>query len=142
MDKPRFVLLIEKGIVIPEDIKIFLKDYMLNFPADEYRIVETNSVRVLDYIETSGCSANMKTSGCAARVRLIDDLGTAVCHYFGLKEGCDLFVLSKGPFLRPCLEDYPFAEPAMEFYAKDNRAISLKVYKVDAHENPNLHYFR
>lgn len=133
MDKPRFILLIEKGIAIPKDIKLFLKDYMLNFPADEYHIVETNSVRVLDYMETSGCSA---------KVRLIDDLGAAVRHYFGLKEGCDLFVLSKGPFLRPCLEDYPFAEPAMEFFAKENRAISLKVYKVDAQENPNLHYFR
>ena len=133
MDKPRFILLIEKGIAIPKDIKLFLKDYMLNFPADEYHIVETNSVRVLDYMETSGCST---------KVRLIDDLGAAVRHYFGLKEGCDLFVLSKGPFLRPCLEDYPFAEPAMEFFAKENRAISLKVYKVDAQENPNLHYFR
>lgn len=133
MDKPKFVLLIEKGIVIPKDIKLFLKDYMLNFPADEYHIVETNSVRVLDYMETSGHTA---------RVRLIDDLGAAVRHYFGLKEGCDLCVISKGPYLRPCLEDYPFAEPAMEFFAKENRAISLKVYKVDAQENPNLHYFR
>lgn len=133
MDKPKFVLLIEKKIVIPEDIKIFLEGFLAEFPKDEYSVVETNSVHILNHMETLGR---------IAKVRLIDDLGAAVRHYFGLKEGCDLFVLSEGPFLRPCLEDYPFAEPAMEFYAKDNRAISLKVYKVDAHENPNLHYFR
>lgn len=133
MDKPKFVLLIEKKIVIPEDIKIFLAGFLAEFPEDEYSVVETNSVHILNHMETLGR---------IAKVRLIDDLGAAVRHYFGLKEGCDLFVLSKGPFLRPCLEDYPFAEPAMEFFAKENRAISLKVYKVDAQENPNLHYFR
>ena len=142
MDKPKFVLLIEKGIVIPEEIKIFLKDYMLDFPAHEYHIVETNSVRVLDYMETSGCTANMKTLGCAARARLIDNLDAAIRHYFEAEEGCDLCVISEGPYLRPCLEDYPFAEPVMEFFAKESRAVSLKVYKTDAHENPHLHYFK
>lgn len=133
MGKPRFVLLIEKGIVIPEDIKIFLKDYILHIPANEYRNIETNSVRVLDHMETSGCTA---------KVRLIDNFSAAIRHYFKVEEGCDLCVVSKGPYLQPCLKDYPFAEPIMEFFAKESRMVSLKIYKTHAHENPYLHYFK
>lgn len=133
MDKPKFVLLIEKKIVIPENIKIFLAGFLAEFPEDEYSVAETNSVHILNHMESLGYTA---------RARLIDNLDAAIRHYFEAEEGCDLFVISEGPYLRSCLEDCPFAEPVMEFFAKESRAVSLKVYKTDAHENPHLHYFK
>lgn len=129
MDKPKMVLLIEKGIVIPEDIKIYLDEYLMN----EYSAVETNSIRVLSYMESLGHTV---------KVRLIDDFDTAMCHYFGLEEGCDLFVVSKGPMFYPQIDKYPYAKPMTRFSARDTQAIVLKSYIVDAHENPHLHYFK
>lgn len=145
MDRLKFVLLIQNGIKIPEDLRIFLRDYLVEYAQSDDWIIETNSIAVLAYTE--------ELRGNPAKVRLIDNFTAALHYYFGYEKGCKLMVLSESPMeetiysdcgLRPRLAGFPYTEPITEFlpFDKKNSKVSLKVYETDAHENPNLRYFR